>query len=151
MSRAGRPSARAAAQRAALTGMDGGDRLRAAIDAARRAESMEDAVVFVNNGEHGPNIIDARNLPAGEWLIEDAIPTGAVAALADLDDPSTPTLLEAGFDVVMRLHDRGTMEDGPVQVSVRWRPGLVPGREPPAAFWIGWDGSGFSRMDEEAA
>jgi hypothetical protein len=89
MSRAGRPSARAAAARDALTGMDGVPRLRAAIDSARLAGRMSDAVVVVNNGARGPNIIDTRNLPAGDWLLEGAIPSGTVAALADLDDPGT--------------------------------------------------------------
>jgi hypothetical protein len=112
---------------------------------------MSDAVVVVNNGARGPNIIDTRNLPAGDWLLEGAIPSGTVAALADLDDPGTKTLLAAGFEVVLRLHDRGAMEDGPVRVSIHWRQGLVPGRQPPAPFWIRFDGSGFIRADGEAA
>lgn len=147
MSRAGRPSARRAALRDALTGMDGEPRLRVAIDAIRREVASDADVVMVNNGARGPNVIDARAIELGGWLVEGLIPAGAIAALADLDDPSPSTLLAAGFDVVLRLHARGEMTGGPVLLSCHWRRGLVPGCEPPEPSWIRQGPEGFVNVD----
>jgi hypothetical protein len=129
--------------------MDGGPQLRAALDELPR--NTGDEVVFVDNGARGPSIIDTRALPPGGWAVEGLLPGGAVAAVADLDDPSPGTLLENGFDVVLRFAGRGAMDAGPVLVSVHWREGLVPGREPPPPFWVRFDPSrfGFVRVDGE--
>jgi hypothetical protein len=81
------------------------------------------------------------------WLIEGLIPTGSVAAIADLDDPAPEELLEHGFDVVLRLHGRGDLLDGSVMFSCHWRPGLAPGCEPPGPFWIERRGNGFERIE----
>ncbi len=147
MSRAGRPSARRAALRDALSGMDGVPRLRVALDAIRRDEANVFDVVMVDNGRRGPNIIDTRNHEPGGWLVDGLIPTGTIAALADLDDPSPKTLLAAGFDVVVRVHDRGKTSDGPILLSCHWRRGLVPGREPPEPFWIRQEAGGFVNVE----
>jgi hypothetical protein len=55
---------------------------------------------------------------------------------------------------VLRLHDSSDekFEAGaPVKFSVHWRPGLVPGREPPAPFLVRFDPrrGGFVRVDDE--
>ena len=106
-----------------------------------------DAVVMVDNGGRGPCVMDTRNLPAGDWLLEGCVPTGTVAAIADLDDPPTATLFEAGFEVVIRMHGKGDMIGYPVKLSVEWRPGLVPGHEPPAPFWAMGTTAGFERVE----
>lgn len=78
------------------------------------------------------------------WLLEGAIPAGAIVGITDLDDPEPAELIARGFDVVMRLHGRGEMLDGPVLLSWHWREGLVPGHEPPAPIWIRREpGQGF--------
>jgi hypothetical protein len=119
--------------------MDGGPQLRAALGQVRaRASDVPDPLVIVTNGTRGPSILDTRSLP-GAWVIEGLLPTGIVAALCDLDDPSTQTLLENGFDVVLRLHGRGAMDDAPVLFSAHWRDGLVPGVEPLVPFWVRFD------------
>jgi hypothetical protein len=131
--------------------MDGGPQLRAALDEMRRREPCCN-VVFVSNGARGPNIMDARGV-AGDWVIEGVLPTGVIAALADLDDPSPAMLLENGFDVVLHFAARGAMADRPVRLSVRWRDGLASelGCAPPPAFWIRLDpaSGGFVRVDDE--
>jgi hypothetical protein len=139
--------------RAALRGLDGGPQMRAALDEVRARTSDDYDVVFVDNGARGPSIIDTRPRPPGEWVIDGVLPTGALAALADLDDPSPQTLLENGFDVVLRLHGRGVMDDRPILFSVHWREGLVPGVEPPAPYRIKFDPErmDFVPVDEAAA
>ncbi len=127
--------------------MDGVPRLRVAVDAARREADADDAIVFVDNGRRGPNIIDARSIDPGGWVIDGLIPSGAIAAVADLDDPPPRTLLEAGFDVVIRLHDRGEMSDGPVLLTCHWRRDLVPGREPPEPCWTRQEPDGWINVE----
>lgn len=133
----------------ALRGMDGDPQLRAALDEVRRQQPA-DTVVFVNNGARGPNIMDTRGA-TGEWVIDGVVPAGVIAALADLDDPSPATLLENGFDVVLRMHARGAMDDAPVLFSTHWRDGLLPGVEPPAPFWVRFDPArgGFVRVEDD--
>lgn len=139
--------------RRALRGLDGGPQLRAALDQVRARTAGDYDVVFVNNGTRGPTIIDARGRPPGGWVIERVLPTGAIAALCDLDDPPSATLLENGFDVVLHLAGRGAMTDRPVLFTACWREGLVPGRVPPAPFWVRFDRASlnFVRVDEPEA
>jgi hypothetical protein len=132
-----------------LRGLDGGPRLLAALDAVRRHAPSRELVV-VNNGRRGPMIFDTRGI-TGEWVIEELLPTGVIAALADLDDPSPATLLENGFDVVLHFAAAGAMDERPVLLTVHWRDGLVPGVEPPAPFWVRFDPTRleFGRVDVE--
>ena len=83
------------------------------------------------------------------WLVEGLIPTGATVAVADLDDPEPSELIAQGFDVVLYLHSRGAMDDGPVLLRAVWRPGLVPGQQPPAPFRVRLTPAGFVRVDQE--
>lgn len=85
------------------------------------------------------------------WLIEGVAPSGAVIAIVDLDDPPADELLANGVDVVLMLHDRGTMTRKPVLLEVRWRNGLVPGCDPPEPFWITRTSRGFVRLAEGVA
>jgi hypothetical protein len=80
------------------------------------------------------------------------IPAGAVATITDLDDPPADELHAAGVDVVMLYRDCGGLGPDPVRVEVSWRPGLVPGHEPPAPFWIRWNPrtGTFDRLPEES-
>lgn len=80
------------------------------------------------------------------WLVDGLIPAGAIVAVADLDDPPPSALIAGGADVVMLLHDRGAIGGEPVQLSVHWRPGLVPGHQPPPPLWIRFTGAGFVRV-----
>ncbi len=128
--------------------MDGLPQLRSALDEMRRRTHLEDALVVVDNGSRGPNIIDTRGIDHD--VIDGLIPGGVIAALADLDDPSPKTLLAAGFDVVIRLHDRGDMKDEPILLTCHWRPDLVPGCNPPEPIWVRIGPEGFVR-DQEAA
>jgi hypothetical protein len=131
------------ASRAALSGMDGADQLRAALDDVRRRTGMWAEMVVVNNGRRGPNIIDTRGMEGG-WVVEGLIPTGVIAALADLDDPPPSTLLENGFDVVVLMEARGAAEPGePVLHRVYFHPRL--GLEPPAPFKACVDGTDWER------
>jgi hypothetical protein len=85
------------------------------------------------------------------WLLERLIPAGVVVTVADLDDGPPDSLLESGLDVVLYLHGRGAMRDGPVLLSVHWRDGLVPGQSPPDPFWVRWDGREFVQAEQEAS
>jgi hypothetical protein len=73
-------------------------------------------------------------MSAARWLIEGLIPAGAVVGIADLGDGSPEDILALGFDVVIYLHGRGEMDDGPVLLDVRWRPGLVQGAQAAGAL-----------------
>ena len=76
------------------------------------------------------------------WLVEGLLPAGATLTVTDLDDPDPDVLIARGYDVVLRLHDSGDekCEAGvPILFTVHWRPGLVPGQEPPPAFWVRFD------------
>jgi hypothetical protein len=137
--------------KAALRGLDGGQQLRAALDEARRCAPAVDVMV-VNNGGRGPMIIDTRARQAGDWVMDGLIPTGVIAALSDLDDPSPQTLLENGFDAVVLLEMRGAAVPGvPVRLRVYFHPRL--GLESPAPFWIKFDPArpGFVLADEPGA
>jgi hypothetical protein len=135
--------------RRALRGLDGGPQLHAALDQLPGRGGYD--VIVVDNGGRGPMVIDTRARPPGGWLLEGALPTGVVAALCDLDDPTPPALLENGFDVVLQLAGRGAMTDRPVLLTVHWRDGLLPGLRPPAPFWVRFDAAagGFVRVVEE--
>lgn len=133
--------------RAALRGLDGGEQLRAALDMVQRSTGAEDMLV-VNNGSRGPGIIDTRALPPGGWVAQGLIPTGVVAAIADLDDPPPEALLDSGFDAVLLLEFRGAVAEGvPVRQSVHFHPRL--GLTPPEPMWIKLDlaQGGFVRAD----
>jgi hypothetical protein len=71
--------------------------------------------------------------------------------IADLDDPPPDELIASGVDVVLRLHGRGAMTDRPVRLEVVWKPGLVPGEDPPPAVWIRWSGDGYELAGGENA
>jgi hypothetical protein len=129
--------------RRALRGLDGSEQLRAALAEVRTRYPDHDLLV-VNNGGRGPMVIDTRAFPPGGWVLEGLIPTGVIAALADLDDPSPRTLLENGFDVVLLLELRGAPVIGePVGQRAYFHPRL--GLEPPAPFAIRFNGSGWER------
>jgi hypothetical protein len=81
-----------------------------------------------------------------DWLLGDAIPTGAVIGITDLDDPEPGVLLAEGYDVVVRLHGYGEMLDGPVLLSWHWRKGLAPGHRPPEPIWVVRTDHGFDRV-----
>ena len=88
-----------------------------------------------------------------DWLIEGLLPSGALATVADLDDPEPDELLASGLDVVLLLHDSGDQafhSGAPILFEVRWRDGLVPGHEPPPPFWVRFDlgRGGLVRVDE---
>jgi hypothetical protein len=78
------------------------------------------------------------------------IPAGAIVAIADLDDPEPAELLRRGFDVVLYLYGRGAMDDGSILLRAVWRPGLVPGRRPPAPFRVRLTPAGFVRVGMRA-
>lgn len=140
---------RDAARRAALTGLDGPDRLRAALDAVyamheqQREQPAE--LVVIDNGRRAPNVIDARRVE-GDWLIEGLIPAGTLAAIADEDDGTAAQVLAQGYDVVIYMHTRGHT-DRPVLIETLWRQRLVPGNHPPEPFWAQQGASGFVRCD----
>jgi hypothetical protein len=122
--------------------MDGGPQLRAALDDARRRTGNWAEVVVVDNGSRGPNIIDTRGLD--HYVVDELIPAGVIAALADLDDPPPATLLENGFDVVLLLETRGEALPGEdVLVRTFFHPRL--GRVAPAPFWTRFNGSTWER------
>jgi hypothetical protein len=79
------------------------------------------------------------------------IPPGSIVYVADLDDPAPEALHAAGIDVVLLLHGRDELTDGPILLEPIWRPGLVPGRAAPSAFWVRRIGNGFIRVDEGVA
>jgi hypothetical protein len=147
MSLGGRPSARRRAMRDALTGMDGERLLRGALDEVHKLTD-EPTPVFVNNGRRGPNIIDTRAFPPGGWFLEGLIPTGVVAAIADLDDPSPQTLLDGGIDAVLLLEQHGTLPVGehPV-ISVHFHPRL--GLTAPPRFRVRLTKTGLKAVAEE--
>ena len=101
---------------------------RAAAGRPRRDPPPRDTVgcdvVFVDNGGRDPAIMDTRAVP-GAWAAGGVIPTGAIVAIADLDDPSPATLLANGFDAVQLLEIRG-LPAGRFRVSVRLHPRLRP-------------------------
>ena len=108
MSRGGSPShrhrrLRDAARSDALTGLDGPDRLRAALDAVHAMHGRQHQepadIVMVNNGRKAPCVIDARRAE-GDWIIDGLIPAGALAAIADEDDGTAAQVLAQGYDVV---------------------------------------------------
>jgi hypothetical protein len=72
------------------------------------------------------------------WLVDGLIPAGALVTIVDCDDGTPQDALARGFDVVIHL-GRSRLDDEPTLVTVFWRDGLVPGREPPAPFWIRFD------------
>lgn len=136
----------------ALTGLDGPDRLRAALDDvyAIHPEHQRPAdLVMVNNGGRAPCVIDARRV-GGDWIVEGLIPAGSLAAVADEDDGTAAQVLAQGYDVVIFLHTRG-QTDGPVLIETLWREGLVPGRRPPEPFWAEPSALGFVRCDTDEA
>lgn len=112
---------------------------------ARRHESLD-----AGKRTSGPGDRDTT-APARGWLIEGLIPAGVVFTVADLDDPPPDEIIAAGFDVVLYLHDRGAIDELPVLLSVHWRPGLMPGLEPPAPFWIRRSAHGFEPVTEATA
>lgn len=133
--------------------MDGGPQLHGALDQVR-ARNPGDQVVVVDNAGRGPVVIDTRGGPPGGWVLEGVLPTGVVAALSDLDDPSPRTLLENGFDAVLLFGDRGDRAirfGKKIVLSVHWRPGLAGevGCDPPAPFYVRFDAArpGFVRVD----
>lgn len=91
--------------------------------------------------------IPGRRRDPVEWLVEGVVPASATVAVTDLDDPEPAELIRRGYDVVVRLYGRGAMLDGPVLQRVVWRPGLVPGRRPPAPFYVVRTPAGFERVD----
>jgi hypothetical protein len=84
--------------------------------------------------------------------MEGVLPAGAIVVFADPND-GTPeqVLARTGADVVFHL-GRVELTEEPVLLTVLWREGLVPGREPPAPFWIRFEPEryGFVRADEAA-
>lgn len=139
---------RDAARFDALTGLDGPDRLRAALDAvhAMHGQRQQPAdIVMVNNGRRAPCVIDARRAE-GDWIVEGLIPAGTLAAIADDDDGTAAQVLAQGYDVVIYLRTRG-QPDRPVLIETSWREGLVPGRRPPEPFWAHRTPTGFVRCD----
>jgi hypothetical protein len=83
----------------------------------------------------------------GQWLVDGLVPRGALVAIADVSDGTPEDVLARGYDVVMHL---GAVQLGvaPVLLTVVWRPGLVPGCQPPAPFWVAFvPGAGLVRVD----
>ncbi len=137
---------RGRANRDALTGLDGQERLRAAIDSTIEEAAVPDiGLVIVDNGGKAPSVLDTRGA-TGEWLIDRVLPTGVVAALADQDDGTPEQVLAQGYDVVLYMHTRG-MPDGPFLFEPLWREGLRPGERPPGPHWVRFSGSGFVPCD----
>jgi hypothetical protein len=91
-------------------------------------------MVVVHNGAKAPSILDTRGV-SGEWVLDGLIPTGVVAAVADLDDGTPAEVLAQGYDVVLYVHMRGRPHAGPVLFETLWRDGLHPGETPPAPIW----------------
>jgi hypothetical protein len=88
-----------------------------------------------------------------EWLLEGAIPSGAIVCILDEGDGDPQGVLDAGADVVIYLHsaDPATLSGVPFLLSVIWRARLVPGHSPPAPFWVRWTDAGLVRVGEQHA
>jgi hypothetical protein len=91
-----------------------------------------------------------RDATPTRWLIEGLVPAGAIVGIADAEDGTPQEILDQGFDVVLHLSEH-ELTTGPVLMTVLWRDGLVPGRRPPAPFWVRFTGHGFVRVDESEA
>jgi hypothetical protein len=85
------------------------------------------------------------------WVIEGLVPAGSIVTASDLDDPEPEAYFEQGFDVVLKLHDRGPLGDEPVLLEPRWRPGLLGDQPPPPPFWIQEINGRIVRVEEGAA
>ena len=83
-----------------------------------------------------------------EWLLQDAVPLGALIGLADANDGTPEAVLEeGGYDVVMHLggSDPLLTSGAPFLLTIAWREGLVEGAEPPEPFWVRWTPTGVRR------
>ena len=153
MSRGGSPAhrhrrLRHAARSDALTGLDGPDRLRTALDNVHAIHGQNQRpaeLVIVNNGRRAPRVIDARR-SEGDWIIDGLIPAGTLAAIADEDDGTAAQVLAQGYDVVVYMHTVGHA-DRTVLIETLWREGLVPSHQPPEPFWAQQTATGFVRCD----
>jgi hypothetical protein len=99
-----------------------------------------------------PPVLGTRSArPEPCWLVEHLVPCGAILAFADPDDPRVEVAFAGGADVVILLHGRGEMDDGPVLFEPHWQPGLISGWIALAPFWIRRVGDGSVRVDEGVA